>query len=138
MFLAVLLICEMSFGILAIVLKDKGWVSLNNTINKKSLLIFYLYIRSKNKQPMDYDHLLHTIVKILTNRISLIGFKKIGSNVVVLRVPKTGIVIIISIVHHKRLGAVKLVEFHFHVVNDSHMKLLKINNVVIKSGRKVT
>lgn len=77
---------------------------------------------------MVYVHSLHIIEKIPINRISLIGFKKIGCNAVASMDQTIGIIIIISIVHRFRLAAAKHAVFHFHVVNDNPMKLYVINS----------
>lgn len=78
---------------------------------------------------MVYVRLLRIIVKIPTNKISLTGFKKTGSNAVVSMAQMIGIIIIISIVHHCRSAAEKHVAYHFHAAKDNRTRLYEINSV---------
>lgn len=78
---------------------------------------------------MAYEHLSYTIERILTNRISSIGYKKTGCSVVASKVPKIGTVTYISIVRRNVSAVAKRVVYHFPAANHDHTNWSKINIV---------
>lgn len=93
-------------------------------------------IRSKSRQQTVYVPSSHIIAKIPINRISSIGFKKIGFSAAASTDQTTGITIIISIVRRFRLAAVKHAVYHFHAVNANPMRLYEISSAAMMCAVK--